>query len=128
MVEKRVGDLYSFSPNPCEGNSYMIQRKDWDLSEYSYKDPEDQGNLYIGESSCGGPVGERGGRGSVPGTLALSPSGPGESEARVQVQWHLVQLALIEHQDAKFLPSWSSQPSVQTGLGVGIQKLLSCPT
>uniref|UniRef100_H0WRE9 Integrin subunit alpha 3 n=1 Tax=Otolemur garnettii TaxID=30611 RepID=H0WRE9_OTOGA len=31
-----------------KGNSYMIQRKDWDLSEYSYKDPEDQGNLYIG--------------------------------------------------------------------------------
>ncbi|XP_039083653.1 integrin alpha-3 isoform X2 [Hyaena hyaena] len=30
-----------------KGNSYMIQRKDWDLSEYSYKDPEDQGNLYI---------------------------------------------------------------------------------
>ncbi|VFV29330.1 integrin alpha-3-like isoform 1 [Lynx pardinus] len=26
----------------------MIQRKDWDLSEYSYKEPEDQGNLYIG--------------------------------------------------------------------------------
>ncbi|XP_077020838.1 integrin alpha-3 [Tamandua tetradactyla] len=31
-----------------KGNSYMIQRKDWDLTEYSYKDPEDQGNLYIG--------------------------------------------------------------------------------
>lgn len=31
-----------------KGNSYMIQRKDWDLFEYSYKDPEDQGNLYIG--------------------------------------------------------------------------------
>ncbi|XP_016071083.1 PREDICTED: integrin alpha-3 [Miniopterus natalensis] len=31
-----------------KGNSYMIQRKEWDLSEYSYKDPEDQGNLYIG--------------------------------------------------------------------------------
>ncbi|CAK7290898.1 Integrin alpha-3 [Vulpes lagopus] len=31
-----------------KGNSYMIQRKDWDLSEFSYKDPEDQGNLYIG--------------------------------------------------------------------------------
>ncbi|XP_016013951.2 integrin alpha-3 [Rousettus aegyptiacus] len=31
-----------------KGNSYMIQRKDWDLSEYSYKGPEDQGNLYIG--------------------------------------------------------------------------------
>ncbi|XP_054171933.1 integrin alpha-3 isoform X1 [Homo sapiens] len=30
-----------------KGNSYMIQRKEWDLSEYSYKDPEDQGNLYI---------------------------------------------------------------------------------
>lgn len=26
----------------------MIQRKDWDLSEYSYKEPEKQGNLYIG--------------------------------------------------------------------------------
>ncbi|XP_059936504.1 integrin alpha-3 [Mesoplodon densirostris] len=31
-----------------KGNSYMIQRKDWDLSEYSYKDPEDKGNHYIG--------------------------------------------------------------------------------
>uniref|UniRef100_A0A452UIB9 Integrin subunit alpha 3 n=1 Tax=Ursus maritimus TaxID=29073 RepID=A0A452UIB9_URSMA len=31
-----------------QGNSYMIQRKDWDLSEYSYKDSENQGNLYIG--------------------------------------------------------------------------------
>lgn len=31
-----------------KGNSYMIQRKDWDLSEYSYKEPKDQGNLYIG--------------------------------------------------------------------------------
>lgn len=31
-----------------KGNSYMIQRKDWDLSEYSYKEPEKQGNLYIG--------------------------------------------------------------------------------
>ncbi|ERE69285.1 integrin alpha-3-like protein [Cricetulus griseus] len=31
-----------------KGNSYMIQRKDWDLSEYSYKGSEDQGNLYIG--------------------------------------------------------------------------------
>ncbi|XP_029784421.1 integrin alpha-3 isoform X1 [Suricata suricatta] len=31
-----------------KGNSYMIQRKDWDLSEYSYKTQEDQGNLYIG--------------------------------------------------------------------------------
>ncbi|XP_005868271.1 PREDICTED: integrin alpha-3, partial [Myotis brandtii] len=31
-----------------KGNSYMIQRKEWDLSEYSYKDQEDQGNLYIG--------------------------------------------------------------------------------
>lgn len=31
-----------------KGNSYMIQRKEWDLSEYSYKDEEDQGNLYIG--------------------------------------------------------------------------------
>ncbi|KAM9747489.1 integrin alpha-3 isoform 2-T2 [Dama dama] len=30
-----------------KGNSYMIQRKDWDLSEYSYKDPEDIGNFYI---------------------------------------------------------------------------------
>lgn len=26
----------------------MIQRKDWDLSEYSYRGSEDQGNLYIG--------------------------------------------------------------------------------
>lgn len=40
----------------------MIQRKDWDLSEYSYKEPEDQGNLYIGESSCGGSLGGRGRR------------------------------------------------------------------
>lgn len=31
-----------------KGNSYMIQRKDWDLSEYSYRGSEDQGNLYIG--------------------------------------------------------------------------------
>ncbi|KAM4844797.1 integrin alpha-3 [Thomomys bottae] len=31
-----------------KGSSYMIQRKDWDLFEYSYKDPKDQGNLYIG--------------------------------------------------------------------------------
>ncbi|XP_040856534.1 integrin alpha-3 isoform X1 [Ochotona curzoniae] len=31
-----------------KGNSYMIQRKEWDLSEYSYKDPEDEGNFYIG--------------------------------------------------------------------------------
>jgi hypothetical protein len=38
----------------------MIQRKDWDLSEYSYKDPEGQGNLYIGESSAGGPLGKGG--------------------------------------------------------------------
>lgn len=58
IVEERNGDLYSPSPNPCEGNSYMIQRKDWDLAEYSYKDPEDQGNLYIGESGCGSPVGD----------------------------------------------------------------------
>lgn len=50
----------------------MIQRKDWDLSEYSYKEPKDQGNLYIGECSCGGSLGGRGGRGSVPGTLAFS--------------------------------------------------------
>ncbi|KFO34953.1 Integrin alpha-3 [Fukomys damarensis] len=33
-----------------KGNTYMIQRKDWDLSEYSYKEPEDEGNLYIGYS------------------------------------------------------------------------------
>lgn len=39
----------------------MIQRKEWDLSEYSYKGQEDQGNLYIGESSRGGPMGGRGG-------------------------------------------------------------------
>ena len=26
----------------------MIQRKDWDLSEYSYRGSEEQGNLYIG--------------------------------------------------------------------------------
>lgn len=72
MVEERVGDSYpSLSPNPCEGNSYMIQRKDWDLSEYSYKDQEDQGNLYIGESSSGGPLGDKEEGGSVPNTLAL---------------------------------------------------------
>lgn len=58
IVEAREGDLCSPSSNPCEGNSYMIQRKDWDLSEYSYKDPEDQGNLYIGKSSGGGPLGK----------------------------------------------------------------------
>lgn len=69
-MEERSGDLYSLSSNPREGNSYMIQRKDWDLSEYSYKDPADQGNLYIGESSCGGPLGGEEERGSV----ALSPS------------------------------------------------------
>ncbi|XP_005394652.2 PREDICTED: integrin alpha-3 isoform X1 [Chinchilla lanigera] len=33
-----------------KGNTYMIQRKDWDLSEYSYKEPESEGNLYIGYS------------------------------------------------------------------------------
>lgn len=33
-----------------KGNSYMIQRKDWDLSEYSYKGSEDEGNFYIGYS------------------------------------------------------------------------------
>ncbi|XP_075417759.1 integrin alpha-3 [Tenrec ecaudatus] len=31
-----------------KGNVFMIQRKDWDLTEYSDKDPEDQGNSYIG--------------------------------------------------------------------------------
>ncbi|KAM5272869.1 integrin alpha-3 isoform 2-T2 [Ctenodactylus gundi] len=31
-----------------KGNSYMIQRKDWDLSDYSYKDTEEKGNIYIG--------------------------------------------------------------------------------
>lgn len=47
--------MVAYAPcNLYEGNSYMIQRKDWDLSEYSYKDPEDQGNLYIGESSGSG--------------------------------------------------------------------------
>lgn len=34
----------------------MIQRKDWDLSEYSYKGSEDEGNFYIGKSSAGGPL------------------------------------------------------------------------
>lgn len=33
-----------------KGNSYMIQRKDWDLFEYSFKDPEQTGNRYIGYS------------------------------------------------------------------------------
>lgn len=83
-MEEKDGDLYFPSPNPCEGNSYMIQRKDWDLSEYSYKGPEDQGNLYIGESSCGCP---RGGRGR--GGLSPWQAGPltfrWKSEARVQV-------------------------------------------
>lgn len=71
-MEERDGDLYFPSPNLCEGNSYMIQRKDWDLSEYSYKGPEDQGNLYIGESSCGCPRGGRGRGGSQ--SLAGWPS------------------------------------------------------
>lgn len=57
----------------------MIQRKDWDLSEYSYKDPEDQGNLYIGESSCGGPMGGRGGGAQ---SLACWPS-----PRRCLVEW-----------------------------------------
>lgn len=65
-MEEWGGDLHSFPPNPSEGNSYMIQRKEWDLSEYSYKDQEDQGNLYIGESSPGGPMGIRGGEGLSP--------------------------------------------------------------
>ncbi|XP_055983003.1 integrin alpha-3 [Sorex fumeus] len=34
-----------------KGNSYMIQRKDWDYFEYSYKDPEKEGNRYIGYST-----------------------------------------------------------------------------
>ncbi|XP_054989651.1 integrin alpha-3 isoform X2 [Sorex araneus] len=34
-----------------KGNSYMIQRKDWDYFEYSYKDPEEEGNRYIGYST-----------------------------------------------------------------------------
>lgn len=34
----------------------MIQRKDWDLSEYSYRGSEDQGNLYIGKPHAGGPL------------------------------------------------------------------------
>lgn len=71
MVEGRGGDLHSLSPNPLEGNSYMIQRKEWDLSEYSYKDEEDQGNLYIGESRRGGPMG--GGGAGAP-SLARWPS------------------------------------------------------
>lgn len=45
----------------------MIQRKEWDLSEYSYKDPEDQGNLYIGEYSSGSPSSDRGKGGLVRG-------------------------------------------------------------
>lgn len=49
----------------------MIQRKDWDYSEYSYKDPENQGNLYIGESSCGGPM-----RGTGRGWLSPWHAGP----------------------------------------------------
>lgn len=32
----------------------MIQRKDWDLSEYSYRGSEEQGNLYIGKPRAGG--------------------------------------------------------------------------
>jgi hypothetical protein len=45
--------LLSF-PNLSAGNSYMIQRKDWDLSEYSYRGSEEQGNLYIGKPRAGG--------------------------------------------------------------------------
>lgn len=62
MVVEGSVDLNPFLPL-LKGNSYMIQRKDWDLSEYSYKDPEDQGNLYIGELSCGGSWGGGGRRG-----------------------------------------------------------------
>lgn len=85
IVEERNGDLYSPSPNPCEGNSYMIQRKDWDLAEYSYKDAEDQGNLYIGESSCGGPMAERGGGGGLNAWHAGPLAFRWKSEARVQM-------------------------------------------
>lgn len=49
-VEQRGGDMSSFSPNLREGSSYMIQRKEWDYFEYSYKDPGTEGNRYIGES------------------------------------------------------------------------------
>lgn len=57
MVEKKDSDQYFVRPFPnlSAGNSYMIQRKDWDLSEYSYKGSEDQGNLYIGKPHAGGP-------------------------------------------------------------------------
>lgn len=47
----------------------MIQRKDWDLFEYSFKDPEQTGNRYIGESFQR-PTGSRGRRGSLSGLLA----------------------------------------------------------
>lgn len=51
MVEEKAVINSSCSPSPIfsAGNSYMIQRKDWDLSEYSYRGSEDQGNLYIGK-------------------------------------------------------------------------------
>lgn len=58
-VEGKGSDPYCLLlfPDLSAGNSYMIQRKDWDLSEYSYKGLEDQGNLYIGKPSAGGPLG-----------------------------------------------------------------------
>lgn len=64
----------------------MIQRKDWDLSEYSYKDSEKQGNLYIGESSYSGSWGGGGKEGAQ--FLAFWPLTFGawwKSEATVQV-------------------------------------------
>lgn len=65
----------------------MIQRKDWDLSEYSYKDSENQGNLYIGESRCSGSWGAGGKEGAQ--FLACWPltfSAWWKSEATVQVR------------------------------------------
>lgn len=58
MVEEKAVINSSCSPSPIfsAGNSYMIQRKDWDLSEYSYRGSEDQGNLYIGKPRVGGPL------------------------------------------------------------------------
>ena len=126
---------YTPSSNLCEGNGYMIQRKDWDLSEYSYKDPEDQGNLYIGESGCSGPlVGRREGAPSLAhwssplqclwsrGQAALRPV------AFSSASTHLLSTSCILHPEAESQPSWSSWSEYSQDLGLGIQGPLSCPT
>lgn len=51
----------------------MIQRKSWDLSEYSYKGSEDQGNLYIGKPSAGSPLKNAGNQPSPSPTGPFSP-------------------------------------------------------